>query len=179
MSKLRASSYVLFHMLKEAGYVEMVDSEEVTRFNVADYPNIYECLREVLAHTDNIDEQLTARATIQTENKLFQNAFLIGRFDLDADEEVINYVETEWAVELMKQYGLETEVASTTEFMKYMMETADCRDDLWNCWNHGEFSSIQFAKEVLAPETVIVPFVTVTVPEFETSGMARSTILVL
>lgn len=149
MTKLRASSYVIFKLLKAAGYIEILDSTERHRFNT---DSIYETLREVLALIDNIDENVTIRATVQDEEKLSAQAFLISRNDLDADEEVINYVETDWAKEIMAQYEKETCENCLVEFMKYMMEEADCREDLYQTWNYGEFSSIQFEWPDCPPE---------------------------
>ena len=137
MLQVRLSSFIIFHLLKDAGYVQVVDSEEVVRFAVEDNLNIYETLREVLNHIDSMDENVTVRATISTENKLFQQAYLIGR----SDEEVIDCVESEWQANIDKEYESLTNAECLLTFMKYMME-ADCKDDLWNCWNSGEFSSI-------------------------------------
>ena len=139
MLQVRLSSFIIFHLLKDAGYVQVVDSEEVVHFAVEDHLNIYETLREVLNHIDSVDENVTVRATISTENKLFQQAYLISR----SDEEVIDCVESEWQEKLDKKYKLLSEAESLRTFMTYMME-ADCKDDLWNCWNSGEFSSIYF-----------------------------------
>ena len=136
MLQVRLSSFVIFHLLKDAGYVQVVDSEEVVRFAVEDHLNIYETLREVLNHIDSMDEIVTVRATISTVQ-----AYLIGRSDLEPDEEVINCVESEWQLNLDKEYESLSEAECLRIFMTYMME-ADCKDDLWNCWNNGEFSSI-------------------------------------
>ena len=139
MLQVRLSSFVIFHLLKDAGYVQVVDSEEVVRFAVEDNLNIYETLREVLNHIDSMDENVTVRATISTENNLFQQAYLIGR----SDEEVIDCVESEWQANIDKKYDELNEPECLRTFMAYLME-ADCKDDLWNCWNNGEFSSIYF-----------------------------------
>lgn len=141
MLRVRVSSFVIFHLLKEAGYIEVVDSEDVVRFDVSDHLNVYEALRVVLEHIDDIDENVTVRATIETEGKLFNQAFLIGRSDLEPDEEVIDCVGTEWQENLDKAYEALDEAECLRAFMTYMMD-ADCKDDLWECWNHGEFSSI-------------------------------------
>lgn len=142
MLQIRLSSFVIFHLLKDAGYVQVVDSEEVVRFAVEDNLNIYETLREVLNHIDSMDENVTVRATISTEDKLFQQAYLIGRSDLEPDEEVIDCVESEWQANIDKEYESLDEAECLRTFMQYMMETADCREDLWSCWYTGEFSSI-------------------------------------
>ena len=139
MLQVRLSSFVIFHLLKDAGYVEVVDSEDVVRFDVNDHINVYEALRVVLEHIDDIDENITVRATISTENKLFQQAYLISR----SDEEVIDCVESEWQADIDKKYKSLSEAESLRTFMTYMMET-DCKEDLWDCWNYGEFSSIYF-----------------------------------
>lgn len=141
MLQVRLSSFIIFHLLKDAGYVQVVDSEEVVRFAVEDHLNIYETLREVLNHIDSMDENVTVRATISTENKLFQQAYLIGRSDLEPDEEVIDCVESEWQANIDKEYESSSEAKCLRTFMTYMME-ADCKDDLWSCWDDGEFSSI-------------------------------------
>ena len=138
MLQVSLSSFIIFHLLKDAGYVQVVDSEEVVRFAVEDNLNIYETLREVLNHIDSMDENVTVRATISTENNLFQQAYLINR----SDEEVIDCVVTDWQENLDKEYESLDKAECLRTFMQYMMETADCREDLWNCWNHGEFSSI-------------------------------------
>lgn len=137
MLQVRLSSFVIFHLLKDAGYVQVVDSEEVVRFAVEDHLNIYEALREVLNHIDSMDENVTVRATISTVQ-----AYLIGRSDLEPDEEVIDCVESEWQANIDKEYESLEEAECLRTFMQYMMETADCREDLWSCWNSGEFSSI-------------------------------------
>ena len=139
MLQVRLSSFIIFHLLKDAGYVQVVDSEEVVRFAVEDNLNIYETLREVLNHIDSVDENVTVRATISTVQ-----AYLIGRYDLEPDEEVIDCVESDWQENLDKEYEALDEAKCLRAFMQYMMETADCREDLWNCWNSGEFSSIYF-----------------------------------
>lgn len=140
MLQVRLSSFVIFHLLKDAGYVQVVDSEEVVRFAVEDNLNIYETMREVLNHIDSMDENVTVRATIITENNLFQQAYLINR----SDEEVIDCVESEWQATIDKEYESLSDAECLRTFMQYMMETADCKDDLWSCWNHGEFSSIYY-----------------------------------
>ena len=132
MLQVRISSFIIFHLLKDAGYVQVVDSEEVVRFAVEDHINIYETLREVLNHIDSMDENVTVRATINTVQ-----AYLIGR----SDEEVIDCVESEWQANIDKEYESLEEAECLRTFMAYMME-ADCKDDLWSCWNTGEFSSI-------------------------------------
>lgn len=132
MLQVRLSSFVIFHLLKDAGYVQVVDSEEVVRFAVEDHINVYEALREVLNHIDSMDENVTVRATISTVQ-----AYLINR----SDEEVIDCVESEWQANIDKEYESLNEPECLRTFMAYMMN-ADCKDDLWNCWNHGEFSSI-------------------------------------
>lgn len=132
MLQVRLSSFVIFHLLKDAGYVQVVDSEEVVRFAVEDNLNIYETLREVLNHIDSMDENVTVRATISTVQ-----AYLIGR----SDEEVIDCVESEWQANIDKEYESSSEAKCLRTFMAYMMN-ADCKDDLWSCWNNGEFSSI-------------------------------------
>ena len=144
MLQVRLSSFIIFHLLKDAGYVQVVDSEEVVRFNVEDHLNVYEALREVLNHIESMDENVTVRATISTENKLFQQAYLIGRSDLEPDEEVIDCVESEWQANIDKKYDELNEPECLRLFMTYMMEEADCKADLWDCWNSGEFSSIYF-----------------------------------
>ena len=136
MLQVRLSSFVIFHLLKDAGYVQVVDSEKVVHFAVEDNLNIYETLREVLNHIDSMDENVTVRAAISTVQ-----AYLIGRSDLEPDEEVIDCVETEWQEKLDKKYESLSEAECLRTFMTYMME-ADCKDDLWSCWNNGEFSSI-------------------------------------
>ena len=138
MLQVGLSSFIIFHLLKDAGYVQVVDSEEVVRFAVEDHLNIYETLREVLNHIDSMDENVTVRATISTENNLFQQAYLINR----SDEEVIDCVKSEWQANIDKKYESLDKAECLRTFMQYMMEEADCKDDLWNCWNHGEFSSI-------------------------------------
>lgn len=137
MLQVRLSSFIIFHLLKDAGYVEVVDSEGVVRFNVEDHLNIYEALREVLNSIDNVDENVTVRATISTVQ-----AYLIGRSDLEPDEEVIDCVESEWQANIDEKYDALDAQECLHLFMTYMMEEADCKDDLWNCWNNGEFSSI-------------------------------------
>lgn len=137
MLQVRLSSFVIFHLLKDAGYVQVVDSEEVVRFAVEDNLNIYETLREVLNHIDSMDENVTVRATISTENNLFQQAYLINR----SDEEAIDCVESEWQANIDKEYESMNDAECLRTFMAYLME-ADCKDDLWSCWNNGEFSSI-------------------------------------
>ena len=90
MLQVRLSSFIIFPLLKDAGYV---------RFAVEDHLNVYEALREVLNHID-----VTVRATIITENNLFQQAYLISRSDLEPDEEVIDCVESEWQANIDKEY---------------------------------------------------------------------------
>ena len=137
MLQVRVSSFVIFHLLKDAGYVEVLDSEALTRFETENYTNPYEALRAVLNHIDSMDENVTVRATTDSVQ-----AFLIGRSDLEPDEEVINCVETEWQANLDKEYDTLNEPECLRLFMTYMMEEADCKTDLWDCWNTGEFSSI-------------------------------------
>ena len=95
MLQVRLSSFIIFPLLKDAGYV---------RFAVEDHLNVYEALREVLNHIDSMDENVTVRATIITENNLFQQAYLISRSDLEPDEEVIDCVESEWQANIDKEY---------------------------------------------------------------------------
>lgn len=142
MSQVRLSSFVIFHLLKDAGYVGVVDSEEAYRFAVSDYDNIYEALRATLELIDNIDENVTVRATIGTEDKIIQMAYLIGRSGLEPDEEVIDCVECEWQEEIDKQYEELDEAECLRIFMQFLMDEAEHKEDLWYCWNYGEFSSI-------------------------------------
>lgn len=141
MLQVRLSSFVIFHLLKDAGYVQVVDSEEVVRFAVEDHLNIYETLREVLNHIDSMDENVTVRATISTENKLFQQAYLIGRSDLEPDEEVIDCVESEWQANIDREYDELDNAQCLIKFMAFMMMD-EYKEALYDCWNNGEFSSI-------------------------------------
>lgn len=148
MAQLRISSFVIFKMIQKCDVVSVNDGEELKLFTAGEFANKYEQLRAILAHIDNIDGLVKVYADFDGS----RHVFLMSRYDLEPDEEIIDCVLTPWAEEVTAEYDDINPMDCLLKFMRYMMESADCKEDLYQAWNHGEFSSVQFEWPDCPPE---------------------------
>lgn len=148
MTKLRISSFVIFKMIQKCDAIFVQSADILELFTAHEYANPYEQLRAILAYIDSID----GLAQVYAEFDGSRHVFVIDRVDLEPDEEIIDCVITPWAEEVTEEYENIEPIDCLIEFMKYMMEEADCKEDLYHCWNYGEFSSIQHEWPDCPPE---------------------------